>query len=54
MRKPIALLLVLLTVISVAGCGAGNGGRRTGDNPNSVNDVQIGRASCRERVYACV
>ncbi|MBO4484947.1 MAG: hypothetical protein J5738_06125 [Lachnospiraceae bacterium] len=39
MRKPIALLLVLLTVISVAGCGAGNGGRRTGDNPNSVNDV---------------
>ena len=38
MRKPIALLLVLLTAVLFTGCGADNG-RRAGDNPNSVNDV---------------
>ena len=38
MRKPIALLLVLLTAVLFTGCADENG-RRAGDNPNSVNDV---------------
>lgn len=40
MRKSVILLLVTLTaVVLITGCQAGNGGRRAGNDKNSVNDV---------------
>ena len=40
MRKQISLILAVFTAaILITGCGAGNGGRRVGNNKNNVNDV---------------
>ena len=55
-KKLFAVLLAVLMVASMAGCGSGGSGSGSGSNGSAEGSdgAEIGRASCRERVFRAV
>ena len=58
MKKLVTLLLAMVMVLSLAACGGGKAQLKILDTEYTLEDyaiaVEIGRASCRDRVCAYV